>query len=140
MEFFISGETDGKISDVIGTLLREMNQKFKMLESNYYGSEFTHIGIIPIIIDPSRGLFEEGFFKERKLIKRKTKEADIRLRTDYNKFFLANYENKRLLLLENIIRSIRVIGEKSKSGFEAEKLVNDIYRLFDINEGDLKDL
>jgi hypothetical protein len=140
MRIFISGETDGKISDVIGKLLSEIHQKFKPLESNDYGSEFTNIGIIPIIIDPRRGLFEEGFFKERKLIKRKAREADIRLRTDYNKFFSADYEKKRLLFLENIIRSVRVIGDKSKLDFNAEKLINDIYKLFDIDAKVLENL
>jgi hypothetical protein len=84
-----------------------------------------------------RGLFEAGFFKERKLIKRKTREADIRLRTDFDKFYTADYTKKRLLFVDNIIRSIRVIGEKSKSDFNSEKLIADILKVFNINEEDL---
>lgn len=140
MRIFVSGELDGKISDAFSQVLREIDPKVKSLENNDYGSEFVDIGIIPIIIDPRRGLFEEGFFKERKLIKRKAKEADIRLYTDFDKFFNADYETKRLLLLDNIIRSIRVIGERSKTDFKAEKLINDIYRVCGIDESKLKNL
>ena len=102
--------------------------------------EFVDIGIIPIIIDPKRGLFEAGFFRERKLIKRKAKEADIRLKTDFIKFQAGDDNIKRLLLIDNIVRSIRVIGEKSKSDFNAEKLISDIIMAVEIDVKALDDL
>jgi hypothetical protein len=137
MRIFVSGELDEKISHDFRQLFREADELLKPLESNDYGSEFEFIGIIPIIIDPRRGLFEAGFFKERKLIKRKAREADIRLRTDFDKFYAADHNKKRLLLVDNIIRSIRVIGEKSKSNFSSEKLIADILQVFNIKEEDL---
>ena len=137
MRIFVSGELDEKISQDFRQLYREADKLLKPLESNDYGSEFKYIGIIPIIIDPKRGLLEAGFFKERKLIKRKTKEADIRLRTDFDKFYAADHNKKRLLLVDNIIRSIRVIGEKSKSDFNSEKLIADILKVFSVNAEDL---
>jgi hypothetical protein len=137
MRIFVTGELDEKIGHDFGQLLRESDELLKPLESNDYGSEFVDIGIIPIIIDPKRGLFEAGFFKERKLIKRKAREADIRLRTDFDKFYAADHNKKRLLFVDNIIRSIRVIGEKSKSDFNSEQLIADILRVFNINEEDL---
>ena len=140
IKLFMSGEIDGQLGDTYRIVRNEIETKLKTLESNDYGSEFIDIGIIPIIIDPKRGLFEAGFFKERKLIKRKAREADIRLRTDFDKFFAADYDGKRLLLLENVIRSIRVIGEKSKSDFNADKLIGDIYELFEIDADRLKNL
>jgi hypothetical protein len=73
MRIFISGELDEKIGHDFRQVLREANELLKPLESNDYGSEFEFLGIIPIIIDPKRGLFESGFFKERKLIKRKAR-------------------------------------------------------------------
>jgi hypothetical protein len=137
MRIFVSGEIDGEIGDVFRKLLREIDEKFKPLENKDYGSGYIFICIIPIIINPKRGLFEKDFFKERKLIKRKLKEADIRLRTDSDKFFNADYEKKRLLLLENIIRSIRVIGDGSKSNFNSKKLIDDICNVFKIDEKEL---
>jgi len=141
MRIFVSGELDGKIpSGIFSKFFKECDEKLGPLENNDYGMEFDSIGIIMIVIDPRRGLFEEGFFKERKLIKRKAKEADIRLRTDFDKFNNADYDTKRLLLLENIVRSIRIIGEKSKVDFQAEKLIADILEQFGIDEGSIKSL
>ena len=140
MRIFISGETDERTGDNYRIIRNDIESKLKILEHNDYGNEFAFLGIAPIIIDPRRGLFEAGFFKERKLIKRKSHEADIRLRTDFDKFVLADNDKKRLLLLDNIIRSIKVIGEKSKTDFNSEKLINDIYKLFDISEDTLRDL
>jgi hypothetical protein len=140
MRIFVSGELDGKISHDFRPLFREADELLKPLENNDYGSEFKYIGIIPIIIDPKSGLLEAGFFKERKLIKRKTKEADIRLRTEFDKFYAADYRKKRLLFVDNIIRSIRVIGEKSKSDFKSEELIADILKAFNISEKELAGL
>ena len=137
MRIFMSGETDGQISNEYRIVRNEIELKLKQLESNDYGSEFVDIDIIPIIIDPKRSLFEAGFFKERQLIKRKTKEAEIRLRTDFDKFYAADHNKKRLLLVDNVIRAIKVIGEKSKSDFNSEKLIADILKVFSINADDL---
>jgi hypothetical protein len=135
----MSGETDGQISNEYRIVRNEIELKLKQLESNDYGSEFVDIGIIPIIIDTKRGLFEAGFFKERKLIKRKTKGADIRLRT-VDKFYAADHNKQRLLLVDNVIRSIKVIGEKSKTDFNSEKLIADILEVFKISEKKLAGL
>jgi Immunity protein 44 len=140
MRIFISGEIDGQISNEVREIRNEIDRKLNCLENNDYGSEFVDIGIIPIIIDPKRGLFEAGFFKERKLIKRKAKEADIRLKTDFNKFQAGDNKIRRLLLIDNVIRSIRVIGEKSKSDFNAEKLISDIIKALEIDAKALDDL
>ncbi len=140
MRIFISGEIDGQISNDYRITRNEIDRKLNCLENNDYGFEFVDIGIIPIIIDPKRGLFEAGFFRERKLIKRKAKEADIRLKTDFIKFQAGDDNIKRLLLIDNIVRSIRVIGEKSKSDFNAEKLISDIIMAVEIDVKALDDL
>jgi hypothetical protein len=134
MKFFISGETDGQLGESYRIIRNEIEAAIKTLGDNDYGSEFTYIGIVPIIIDPKRGLFEQGFFKERVLIKRKTRETDIRLRTDFNKFYFANNDGKRLLLLENVIRSIKAIIAKSKGDFKGEKLIKDILKAFKVEQ------
>jgi hypothetical protein len=84
MKFFLSGEIDGKIGREFRLIENAIEAKLKTLEVNNYGWEVVDIGIIMIIIDPRRGLFEEGFFKERKLMRRKARGADIRLRTDFD--------------------------------------------------------
>lgn len=74
-----------------------------------------------------------GFFKERKLFKRKSKEADFRLRIDYETFLSADYATRKILIIRNIFQSIRILGEKAKSDFNAIKLEKDILQIFDIN-------
>lgn len=74
------------------------------------------------------------------LIRRKAKGADIRLRTDFNRFFKADDIGKRLLLLDNIIRSVKAIAGKSRSDFKAEKLINDIYELFEVDPKALEEM
>ena len=66
MRIFISGEIDGQISNDYRITRNEIDRKLNCLENNDYGFEFVDIGIIPIIIDPKRGLFEAGFFREHK--------------------------------------------------------------------------
>jgi|WetSurMetagenome_2_1015567.scaffolds.fasta_scaffold1029521_1 hypothetical protein len=138
--FFMSGEIDGKIHQDYNKLSLEIEAKIKLLEANDYGSEVVDIGIIMIIIDPRRRLFEEGFFRERKLIRRKSKGADIRLRTDFDKFQAADHEGRRLLLLDNVIRSLKVITERVKKDFKGEQLISDVYQLFNIKPEDLDNL
>ena len=140
MKFYMSGEVDGKVGDIFGKLVNEIKPKLKTLEDRDYGGEVDDLGIIPVIIDPRMGLLEKGFFKERRLFKRKAKEADFRLWIDFDKFYNADYEKKKLLILDNIIRSIKILGEKAKKDFDEEKLINDIYNLFDIDENKLKGL
>jgi hypothetical protein len=140
MHFFISGELDGKLHQDYTTLSREISSKLKTLEVNDYGSEFVDIGVIMIIIDRRRGIFDDGTYKERKLIHWKTKAADIRLITEFDTFQAADYEGRRLLLLDNLIRSIKVIAGRSKGDFNGEQLITDIYRLFSIEPKMLENL
>lgn len=57
----MSGEIDVKLGDQYRLVRNEVEAKLKTLERNDYSSEFKNIGIIPIIVDPKRGLIREGF-------------------------------------------------------------------------------
>lgn len=140
MRFFLSGETDHKVGDAFGKAINELEPVLNTLAGNNYGSEVIVIGVIPVIIDPAMGLLQEGFFKERKLFKRKTSEADFRLWIDFDKFYNADYETKKLLIIDNIIRSIRILGGRAKKDFDSKRLIDDIYRLFNIDESTLREL
>ena len=102
-----------------------------------YGTEFEDIGIITICI--SQELIDAGWFKERVLAKRKAKEADIRLRMDYDKFVSSSYEIQRLMYIENIVRSIRALQKKSKLDFRGEELIKDILKALDVKEEDMEE-
>ncbi|MGW8449465.1 Imm44 family immunity protein, partial [Bacillus wiedmannii] len=96
-------------------------------------SEVEKISIIPIVVKITPEYEAAGFFKERKLFKKKSKVADFRLRIDYETFSTANYSARKILILKNIIQSIRILGEKAKSDFNAIKLEQDILQVFDID-------
>ncbi|HFJ9403371.1 dihydrolipoamide succinyltransferase [Bacillus paranthracis] len=132
-EFFFSGELEGDIAEEFINIISEIGSELEGLNSNDYGSEVEEIAIIPIVAKITPEYEDAGFFKERKLFKRKSKEADFRLRIDYETFLSADYATRKILIIRNIIQSIRILGEKAKSDFNAIKLEKDILQIFDIN-------
>ncbi|PFJ24001.1 dihydrolipoamide succinyltransferase [Bacillus anthracis] len=133
MRFFLSGELEGDIAEEFINIISEIGSELEGLNSNDYGSEVEEIAIIPIVAKITLEYEDAGFFKERKLFKRKSKEADFRLRIDYETFLSADYATRKILIIRNIIRFIRILGERAKSDFNAIKLEQDILQVFDIN-------
>jgi hypothetical protein len=107
----------------------------KILNDKNYGTALVDIGIIPIIM--SQELLDAGFFKERRLLKRKEKSADYRLKIDYEKFMNGDDETRRLLIIQNIIDSIRDLGRKLKKDFDAQSLENDILNTLGVAKEDI---
>ncbi|ANN35471.1 dihydrolipoamide succinyltransferase (plasmid) [Bacillus thuringiensis serovar coreanensis] len=132
MRFFLSGELEGDIAEDFINIISEISSELEKLNSNHYGSEVEEIAIIPIVAKITPEYEDAGFFKERKLFKRKSKEADFRLRIDYETFLSADYSTRKMLIIRNVIQSIRVLGGKAKSDFNAIKLEQDILQVFDI--------
>lgn len=140
MKFFLSGEIDIKISDTFRRIRKEIEGKLKELENISYGSEVEDIGIIPIIVDITPELEEAGFFKEIKRFNKKNKEADVRLRMNFNKFSNSDIKIQKLLMIKNVIESIRVLSEKAIKDFEANRLEEDILNLFCIKKEEIDSL
>ncbi|MHC4552292.1 MAG: Imm44 family immunity protein [Planctomycetota bacterium] len=140
MIFFMSSESDRRFDDFEEPLRRirnEIEEKIKKyIENKDYGNEVSELSIIPIIVKFNKQMEEEGWFKERKLFKRKSKEADVRLRIDYDRFVNGNNNVKKMLLIGNIIKSIEALSSKARD-FKAQELVNDILKLFGLNREDL---
>lgn len=135
MRFFLSGELEGEIAEGFINIISEIGSDLEKLNSNNYGSEVEEIAIIPIVVNITPEYEAAGFFKERKLFKKKSKVADFRLRIDYETFLSADYATRKILIIENIIQSIRLLGEKATSDFNAIKLEQDILQVFDMKEG-----
>ncbi|WP_242218424.1 Imm44 family immunity protein [Bacillus cereus group sp. BfR-BA-01380] len=133
MEFFISGEVDKSVSEYFNKIRREMEKKLQNLQEKNYGSAVNGISIIPIIVPPD--LLQLGFFEERRLFQRKEKDCDYRLQINFQKFLNGDKENRKLLLIKNLIETIRSIGTKSKKAkldFDALALERDILELFEV--------
>ncbi|MGN4444960.1 Imm44 family immunity protein [Bacillus cereus group sp. MYBK79-1] len=132
-EVFLSGELEGDIAEEFINIILEIGSELEGLNRNDYGSEVEEIAIIPIVAKITPEYEDAGFFKERKLFKRKSKEADFRLRIDYETFLSADYATRKILIIRNIIHSIRILGGRAKSDFNAIKLEQDILQVFNID-------
>jgi hypothetical protein len=132
----MSGELDTTIADKYRILAYPMEAELNnaLIDKNY-GSAIEDIGIIPVLITPE--LLNAGFFKERRLFKRKEKSADYRLRINYEKFLNGNDVTRRLLIIKNIIVSIRDLGRKAKKDFDAQSLENDILATLGVTSEDV---
>lgn len=139
MKFFMSSESDGRYDDFeepLRIISNEIEDTIKpFIEERSYGEDVTDISIISVIIKPD--LAKEGWFKERVLFKRKAKDADLRLRIDYDKFVKGNDEIKRLLLIDNITKSIGKLSVKTKD-FDSKKLQEDILSILNVTWEELK--
>lgn len=131
----ISGDNDEKAID----LIKIIEGKIKTLEKNNYGGKINDLSIIPIIVELSPELEEQGFFKERKQVRKKQGEVDYRLRISYRKFEDADDNKKTLLILKNVIESIRDVGKRLEN-FDSIQFEKDILKLFSICENDIENL
>ncbi len=147
MYLFLSAESQVPAGDIIrgfanafDPLLDFVTNREKNLEKvDNYGVEFENIGIIVTCIS-KKWLADMDNYKERKLIKRKAKEADIRLRMDYERFISVNHETQRLIYIDTIIKSIQVVQERSKGDFKGDALINDILKALNVTQDELDNL
>lgn len=113
----IQNEIDKKLDFVT-------NPDASLEKENNYGTAYRTIYIIPTCVDDEN--WRIMGWSERKRISKIKKEAEVRLRIDFEKFIKSNYNHQRLMLINNIVRSIECIAEKTKSDFYKDKLISDI--------------
>ena len=141
MRIFITIEAQNCTENGLAEIMREVDKELSFVtdenleHSDNYGTEFQEIAIIPSCMDDN--FWEILGWKERKQIWRKKKEADIRLRMDYYKFMKVSYENKRLMFIDIIIKSIQVVQEKSKGDFKGNELIKDIMKAVNVTQEQL---
>jgi methyl coenzyme M reductase subunit C-like uncharacterized protein (methanogenesis marker protein 7) len=139
----MSGEVDGtRPSDEVGkkfvTALGEVTEKItKFVSHENYGSEVDELFVAPIIIKQSEERESAGWYKERKLFKRKTRSSDFRLRINYDEFCQATDEKRIKLIVRNIIDSVRILSVRAKRDFDGARLESDILGLFGFGYEDL---
>lgn len=143
MKLFIGLEGQLCTENGLSKILNEVKEKLKFLnmysedceKTNEYGSEFNFIGIIPTCIDDA--VWDSLGWKERRLFRRKKGEVDIRLKMDYNRFINETPENKRLLFIDVLIKSIQEVQKGSRIDFRGDDLINDILTALDVSMEDL---
>jgi hypothetical protein len=124
MRIFMSGEIDRSVGEKFIALSNDIEAKLRVLNDRNYGNEVTNIGIIPIVV--TQKLLDNGFFKERRLFQRKDKGADYRLRINIDKFLNGDESTRRLLIIKNIVCSVRDLARKAKKDFDAKSFERDI--------------
>lgn len=105
---------------------------------NNYGTEFRSIAIIPTCI--ADDFWDTLGWKERTQIWRKKREADIRLRMNYDRFIRETPENKRLMFIDIIVKSIKVLQKRSKGDFRGNDLISDILKVLHVTQEQLDEL
>jgi|GEM_PF-3545044 len=141
MKLFLGLEAQQPASRAIAEIISEVRNKLRsstntehLLEGNNgkYGEEFDDIAIIPTC--SSKAVIESLGWKERRLVRFKKKDADIRLMIDYDSFLEANSEEQRRLYVKCLLDSIKIVQEKSRQDFRGQELIDDIMKALSIDE------
>lgn len=103
----------------------------RLLEKNIdikkYTSLLDNVGITPIIA-PSFEI-DCGKYAEVKYISLSYRMASISLHIDYLEYISVNIEEKKALIIKNILNSLLVIKKRFKNGFDYVQIENDILTL-----------
>lgn len=59
---------------------------------------------------------------------------------DYERFIRETPENKRLMFIDIIVKSIKVVQEKSKGDFRGNDLISDVLNALEVTQEQLDDL
>ena len=144
MRLFLTIEAQNATESGLSNLLKEINIELDFVTSkdrgletvDNYGTEFKEIAIIPTCA--SEEYLKILGWKERKQIWRKKQEADIRLHMDYDRFINETEENKRLMFIHIIIKSIEVVIERANGDFNGQQLIDDILTKLKVKRGQLE--
>lgn len=146
MELFLTIEAQGDSADNLAKIMWDTTCQLKFVtdreagleDIDNYGTEFRSIAIIPTCLDDQ--FWEASGWKERKQIWRKKREADIRLRMDYDRFVRETPGNQRLMFIDIVVKSIQVVQEKSKGDFRGNNLIEDILKALNVTQDQLDQL
>lgn len=143
MHLFFSLEAqDARLANILWDIKCQLHfvtdEEAGLEENDNYGKEFRSIAIIPTCV--SNEFWKALGWKERRLIWRKKREADIRLRINYERFIKESTENKRLMVVDIIVKSIKVVQEKSKEDFRGNELIGDILETLNVSQSQLDQL
>ena len=107
------------IDSEIYSLCQSLYQYFK---EKKYSNLIDTIGIIPIIAP--KELIEKGIYKEVKRCFVSYGFADVNLFIDYKTYVDADMEEKKSLIVKNVLTSVKSIKTKGKIDYDA--FVNDM--------------
>jgi hypothetical protein len=131
IDLFVSPEVSKEITFDDANLITLIGKQVKnLLLENDYGDAVKEVAIIPTIF--SEGTYKVLAYKERKIYSPKKKEAEFRLKIDFEKFVRGNDAEKKKMILDNFIESITILSEKVRKDFDGKRLIRDIKKLFNL--------
>ena len=80
------------------------------------------------MLDQQKNVGKE--IKERRLLRRG--DVDYRLFISHAAFINATNEDRKYMLIQNVLSVVCEVGQRVRKGFDAEKLENDIRSEFNI--------
>ena len=82
MEIYLSSETEGRANSLLLPIRNMVDSLLNDIRKNEYGSALTSVGVFAIIMKEE--MYDSGGYCERQYYSKVRKEADIRLRLNYN--------------------------------------------------------
>ena len=143
MHLFFSLEAqDARLANILWDIKCQLHfvtdEEAGLEEIDNYGKEFR--ALQSSLLVSATEFWKALGWKERRLIWRKKREADIRLRINYERFIKESTENKRLMVVDIIVKSIKVVQEKSKEDFRGNGLIGDILETLNVSQSQLDQL
>lgn len=133
--FFLSSEIWIE-ANIINEIIKDICSKID--EKNFGISKYTNnLDSIAIIVNchPKKNIVN-GWGKPRKYINYSKKYADIRLPIPFDEFVSSDYDKQYLMVVDNIIKSLKIIEEKCKKSkraeFDSESIIKDILKRLEI--------
>ena len=127
MRFFIAGEVDTAVAEAWRESARPIERRLNAaLAERDYGPAIQSIGIIPMIFRPE---WQQGR-PERRLFRRKDRDADYRTIIDFAAFRQASAQVRERLIVANIVDAVRDLNRKARGKFSGEALVADVLEVF----------
>ena len=87
------------------------------VKDKHYSPVVDIVGIVPIIAP--KEMIESGLFKEQKKCEAKAGFASVSLQIDYEVYVNADIDEKKRLIVKNVLASVKAIHSRAKIDFTA---------------------
>lgn len=129
MKFFSSSETglleNEQAKDLRAARVYVNDIMQKLVNENDYGTGIELLTVVHSLF-PDSYYVKHPEFKKRVRFFENNKEADARLKMDFDRFVEGDLKQKQGMIIQNLTDSIKAVKAIVKEGFAAEKLIQDI--------------
>ena len=102
----------------------------KFMNERNYSEKIETIGIVPIVAP--KELIEQGLWQEEIKYDMKFKLAYVSKQIEFNKYKLTNVNERKLLIVNNILSSVKAISRKGKLDYD--RFSKDLLEFLEIEQ------